>query len=65
MKTFALTVSAVTLLAGSAFAQDSRPSPRPSATQPARDPMQGNVPAVQQGSGQTSGGPARELIPNR
>jgi hypothetical protein len=52
MKMFALTASAAVLLAGSAFAQDSRPSPR--------DQMQ-TAPSFQQGSGHRAGGPAAEL----
>jgi hypothetical protein len=52
MKTFAI-AAAATLLAGSAFAQDSRPSPR--------DQMP-TSPSFQQGSGaHRAGGPAREL----
>jgi hypothetical protein len=51
MKTFALTVAAM-LLAGSAFAQDSNPTPRDRAP---------SAPSFQQGSGQRAGGPANEL----
>jgi hypothetical protein len=52
MKIFALTASAAMLLAGSAFAQDSRPSPRDETP---------TAPSFQQGSGHRAGGPAAEL----
>jgi hypothetical protein len=52
MKTFIVATSAAMLLAGSAFAQDSRRSPR--------DQMQ-TAPSFQQGSGHRAGGPAAEL----
>jgi Protein of unknown function (DUF1236) len=51
MKKVAATVFTV-LLAGAAFAQDSRPSPRDQAP---------TAPAYQQGSGHRAGGPASEL----
>jgi hypothetical protein len=52
MKIFALTASAAMLIAGSAFAQDSRPSPRDETP---------TAPSFQQGSGHRAGGPAAEL----